>query len=195
MNLNIQLGISFSQHFRKRLNNLWKWILTCSLNPFFSVFLILSNFLTLPKVPVPHFKHWSERQVFFPPSGVWIDVLEAIGVLAVIANGLVIGVSSDFIPRLVYRYLYGPCANGTATDTEWDWIFFYKKFVFSDYVQHYFTINCCCCCFFLSCMAGYINNSLSIARMDDQNIHNEFSVHQMTTPSGLNVSYCRFVPF
>lgn len=51
-------------------------------------------------------------------SGVWINVLEAIGVLAVIANGLVIGVSSDFIPRLVYRYLYGPCANGTASDIE-----------------------------------------------------------------------------
>ncbi|XP_036820461.1 anoctamin-9 isoform X2 [Oncorhynchus mykiss] len=44
--------------------------------------------------------------------GIWIKVLEAIGVLAVIANGLVIGVSSDFIPRLVYRYHYGPCANG-----------------------------------------------------------------------------------
>lgn len=53
---------------------------------------------------------------FFP--GVWIDVLEVIGVLAVIANGLVIGISSDFIPRLVYRYLYGPCANGTVTDIE-----------------------------------------------------------------------------
>lgn len=50
----------------------------------------------------------------------WIDVLEAIGVLAVIANGLVIGVSSDFIPRLVYRYRYGPCANGTATDIEYE---------------------------------------------------------------------------
>nr|XP_046241075.1 anoctamin-9-like isoform X1 [Scatophagus argus] len=48
--------------------------------------------------------------------GVWTKVLEAIGVLAVIANGLVIGVSSDFIPRLVYRYRYGPCANG-STDT------------------------------------------------------------------------------
>lgn len=46
--------------------------------------------------------------------GVWTKVLEAIGVLAVIANGLVIGVSSDFIPRLVYRYRYGPCANGTT---------------------------------------------------------------------------------
>lgn len=52
------------------------------------------------------------------PSGVWIDLLEAIGVLAVIANGLVIGVSSDFIPRLVYRYRYGPCVNGTVTDME-----------------------------------------------------------------------------
>lgn len=45
-------------------------------------------------------------------SGIWTKVLEAIGVLAVIANGLVIGVSSDFIPRLVYRYQYGPCAVG-----------------------------------------------------------------------------------
>ncbi|CAG5957899.1 anoctamin-9 [Menidia menidia] len=50
--------------------------------------------------------------------GVWIDILEAIGVLAVIANGLVIGVSSDFIPRLVYQYHYGPCANGTVTDID-----------------------------------------------------------------------------
>ncbi|XP_071377851.1 anoctamin-9 isoform X2 [Centroberyx affinis] len=46
--------------------------------------------------------------------GIWTKVLEAIGVLAVIANGLVIGVSSDFIPRLVYRYNYGPCVNGTT---------------------------------------------------------------------------------
>ncbi|XP_030650154.1 anoctamin-9 [Chanos chanos] len=48
--------------------------------------------------------------------GVWTKILEAIGVMAVIANGLVIGISSDFIPRLVYRYRYGPCANGTVTD-------------------------------------------------------------------------------
>ncbi|XP_040017687.1 anoctamin-9 [Gasterosteus aculeatus] len=92
--------------------------------------------------------------------GVWIDVLEAIGVLAVIANGLVIGVSSDFVPRLVYRYRYGPCANGTVTD--------------------------------IDCMAGYINNTLSTARMDDQNIGNEFSASQMVSPGGYNVSYCRY---
>lgn len=44
-------------------------------------------------------------------TGVWTKVLEVIGVLAVIANGLVIGVSSDFIPRLLYHYYYGPCAT------------------------------------------------------------------------------------
>ncbi|CAL8350118.1 unnamed protein product [Merluccius merluccius] len=46
--------------------------------------------------------------------GIWTNVLESIGVLAVIANGLVIGVSSDFIPRLMYRYYYGPCGNGIS---------------------------------------------------------------------------------
>lgn len=42
-------------------------------------------------------------------------------------------------------------------------------------------------------MAGYINNSLSIARMGDQSILKEFSPNQMVTASGLNVSQCRFV--
>ncbi|KAK1789893.1 hypothetical protein P4O66_015765 [Electrophorus voltai] len=50
--------------------------------------------------------------------GVWTDVLEIIGVLAVIANGMVIGITSDFIPRLVYRYRYGPCASSNATDVD-----------------------------------------------------------------------------
>ncbi|KAM5138298.1 anoctamin-9 isoform 2-T2 [Mantella aurantiaca] len=46
--------------------------------------------------------------------GIWLQVLEGIGVLAVITNGLVIAITSDFIPRLVYRYKYGPCANKDA---------------------------------------------------------------------------------
>ncbi|XP_072242098.1 anoctamin-9 [Leuresthes tenuis] len=90
--------------------------------------------------------------------GVWIDILEAIGVLAVIANGLVIGVSSDFIPRLVYQYRYGPCANGTVTDTD--------------------------------CMVGYINNTLSIASMDDDKVR--FKPNQMVTLSGVNVTSCSY---
>lgn len=65
-----------------------------------------------------HSRRASLFSVTVSSSGVWINVLEAIGVLAVIANGLVIGVSSDFIPRLVYRYRYGPCANGTVADIE-----------------------------------------------------------------------------
>ncbi|KAE8606915.1 hypothetical protein XENTR_v10010926 [Xenopus tropicalis] len=46
--------------------------------------------------------------------GIWLQVLEAVGVLAVITNGLVIAVTSDFIPRLIYLYVYGPCANGNT---------------------------------------------------------------------------------
>ncbi|XP_066439171.1 anoctamin-9 isoform X1 [Eleutherodactylus coqui] len=44
--------------------------------------------------------------------GIWLQVLEAVGVLAVITNGLVIAITSDFIPRLIYKYAYGPCAQG-----------------------------------------------------------------------------------
>uniref|UniRef100_A0A3B5Q3K2 Anoctamin n=1 Tax=Xiphophorus maculatus TaxID=8083 RepID=A0A3B5Q3K2_XIPMA len=44
--------------------------------------------------------------------GIWTKVLEVVGVFAVIVNALVIGISSDFIPRLVYHYHYGPCAKG-----------------------------------------------------------------------------------
>ncbi|XP_060031852.1 anoctamin-9 isoform X2 [Erinaceus europaeus] len=45
--------------------------------------------------------------------GTWLQVLEIIGVLAVIANGMVIAFTSDFIPRVVYKYHYGPCRRGT----------------------------------------------------------------------------------
>lgn len=44
-------------------------------------------------------------------------------------------------------------------------------------------------------MVGYINNTLSIARLGDKNIHNDFSTEQMITPNGLNVTSCRFVLF
>ncbi|XP_014651309.1 PREDICTED: anoctamin-9 [Ceratotherium simum simum] len=44
--------------------------------------------------------------------GTWLQVLETIGVLAVIANGMVIAFTSEFIPRVVYKYHYGPCRGG-----------------------------------------------------------------------------------
>uniref|UniRef100_A0A2K6EF05 Anoctamin n=1 Tax=Propithecus coquereli TaxID=379532 RepID=A0A2K6EF05_PROCO len=44
--------------------------------------------------------------------GTWLQVLETIGVLAVIANGMVIAFTSEFIPRVVYKYRYGPCRQG-----------------------------------------------------------------------------------
>ncbi|KAL4671641.1 hypothetical protein H8959_004350 [Pygathrix nigripes] len=48
--------------------------------------------------------------------GTWLQVLETIGVLAVIANGMIIAFTSEFIPRVVYKYRYSPClkeANST----------------------------------------------------------------------------------
>lgn len=92
--------------------------------------------------------------------GVWTDVLEVIGVLAVIANGLVIGISSDFIPRLVYQYFYGPCASSSATG--------------------------------IACMAGYINNTLSIANISDERVRDDFTSVQMVTYSGINVTHCSY---
>ncbi|XP_047548658.1 anoctamin-9 isoform X1 [Lutra lutra] len=44
--------------------------------------------------------------------GTWLQVLETIGVLAVIANGMVIAFTSEFIPRVAYKYHYGPCRTG-----------------------------------------------------------------------------------
>lgn len=43
--------------------------------------------------------------------GIWFEILEVIGVLAVIGNGLVISFTSDFIPRQVYLYITGPCKH------------------------------------------------------------------------------------
>nr|XP_004653950.3 anoctamin-9 [Jaculus jaculus] len=48
--------------------------------------------------------------------GIWLQVLETIGVLAVIANGMVIAFTSEFIPRVVYKYRYGPCRQPNSTD-------------------------------------------------------------------------------
>ncbi|XP_073203124.1 anoctamin-9 isoform X4 [Lepidochelys kempii] len=48
--------------------------------------------------------------------GIWLQVLEAIGILAVIGNGLVIAITSDFIPMQVYKYTYSPCKLQKRTD-------------------------------------------------------------------------------
>uniref|UniRef100_A0A8B9PKH2 Anoctamin n=1 Tax=Apteryx owenii TaxID=8824 RepID=A0A8B9PKH2_APTOW len=48
--------------------------------------------------------------------GIWLQVLEAIGILAVIGNGLVIAITSDFIPMQVYKYTYGPCSMENSTN-------------------------------------------------------------------------------
>lgn len=51
-------------------------------------------------------------------TGIWLQLLEAIGILAVIGNGLVIAITSDFIPVQVYKYMYSPCARQNHTSME-----------------------------------------------------------------------------
>ncbi|XP_063053970.1 anoctamin-3 [Engraulis encrasicolus] len=43
--------------------------------------------------------------------GIWHGILEGIGVLAVITNAFVIAITSDYIPRFVYSFKYGPCVD------------------------------------------------------------------------------------
>ncbi|XP_008107051.2 anoctamin-9 isoform X1 [Anolis carolinensis] len=50
--------------------------------------------------------------------GAWLQVLEAIGILAVIGNGLVIAITSDFIPMEVYQYMYSPCVQKNLTNID-----------------------------------------------------------------------------
>ncbi|XP_032895020.1 anoctamin-9 [Amblyraja radiata] len=74
-------------------------------NNLFEIRLDARKMLLLQRRPIPR----KAKDI-----GIWVKILEAIGVLAVIGNGLVIAITSDFIPRLVYRYEYGPCANGRS---------------------------------------------------------------------------------
>ncbi|CDQ96292.1 unnamed protein product [Oncorhynchus mykiss] len=43
--------------------------------------------------------------------GIWHGILEGIGVLSVITNAFVIAITSDYIPRFVYAFKYGPCVD------------------------------------------------------------------------------------
>ncbi|KAJ8252006.1 hypothetical protein COCON_G00213180, partial [Conger conger] len=40
--------------------------------------------------------------------GIWYNILRGIGKVAVIINAFVISFTSDFVPRLVYQYMYSP---------------------------------------------------------------------------------------
>uniref|UniRef100_A0A8C2CPA9 Anoctamin n=1 Tax=Cyprinus carpio TaxID=7962 RepID=A0A8C2CPA9_CYPCA len=53
---------------------------------------------------------WFDR-FFFLSLGIWHGILEGIGVVAVITNAFVIAITSDYIPRFVYAFKYGPCVD------------------------------------------------------------------------------------
>lgn len=48
---------------------------------------------------------------FFVKLGIWHGILEGIGVVAVITNAFVIAITSDYIPRFVFAFKYGPCVD------------------------------------------------------------------------------------
>uniref|UniRef100_UPI00398E912F anoctamin-9 n=1 Tax=Pristiophorus japonicus TaxID=55135 RepID=UPI00398E912F len=78
-------------------------------NNLFEIRLDARKMLVLQRRPIPR----KAKDI-----GIWVRLLEALGVLAVIGNGLVISITSDFIPRLVYKYGYGPCAGGRSSNDD-----------------------------------------------------------------------------
>ncbi|NXM48829.1 ANO9 protein, partial [Gymnorhina tibicen] len=107
------------------------------------------------EIPMDTFKMMRLQRRMVPRKakdiGIWLEVLEAIGILAVIGNGLVIAITSDFIPVQVYKYIYSPCTSENHTG--------------------------------MDCSTGYINNSLSVFRIQDFEPHTkvlpEFQGHQI----------------
>lgn len=121
--------------------------------------------------------------------------------MAVIANGLVIGISSDFIPRLVYRYHYGPCAVSNSTNLEW---VSELQVIRPNKLTTFFSIGKNCLFIFkhtwwtfilsVSCMTGYINNTLATAFMSNEAVRRDFK--ELITDNGYNITQCRcdFLP-
>uniref|UniRef100_UPI00358E4EFF anoctamin-4-like n=1 Tax=Myxine glutinosa TaxID=7769 RepID=UPI00358E4EFF len=94
--------------------------------------------------------------------GIWYGILEGIGILAVITNAFVIAVTSDFIPRLVYVYQYGPCASGSTSGT------------------------------FANCYSNYVNNSLSVFNVTDFEKDSIPTIPTHSSDSMGDVKYCRY---
>lgn len=127
-------------------------------------------------------------------QGIWYSILEAIGVLSVITNAFVIAVTSDFIPRLVYAYKYGPCAGqgrageGWARTCLWNRLCPFQTIWFNTHLSFFvvFLIPIQ----FNRCMVGYVNASLSVFRVSD---FEERSQPRSTGELGEHVSYCRYL--
>ncbi|XP_041052687.1 anoctamin-9-like isoform X2 [Carcharodon carcharias] len=96
-------------------------LLAC-LNNLFEIRLDARKMLVLQRRPIPRkakdiaYTGGQQQCEEVKHMRIWVRLLEAVGVLAVIGNGLVISITSDFIPRLVYKYGYGPCAGGNSSN-------------------------------------------------------------------------------
>jgi len=74
------------------------------LAPFFA---LLNNILELrldaKKVIVEHRRPTAQK---VQNIGVWLDIMETLGRISIITNAFIIALTSEFIPKLVYRYVY-----------------------------------------------------------------------------------------
>ena len=74
------------------------------LAPFFA---LLNNIFELrldaKKVLVQHRRPIAQK---VQSIGVWLDIMETLGRLSIITNAFIIALTSEFIPKLVYRSFY-----------------------------------------------------------------------------------------
>lgn len=82
--------------------------------PLAPLFALLNNVLELrldaKKLLVHHRRPVAVR---VRDIGVWLQIMESLGRIAVVTNALIIAFTSEFIPKLVYKYAVSP--NGTLT--------------------------------------------------------------------------------
>ncbi|XP_009878878.1 PREDICTED: anoctamin-9 [Charadrius vociferus] len=117
---NYQLGeVNFFSLFDEFLEMVIQYSFTTIFVAAFPLAPLLAFFNNLFEIRLDAIKMMRLRRRIVPRKandiGIWLQVLEAIGILAVIGNGLVIAITSDFIPMQVYKYTYSPCMTENST--------------------------------------------------------------------------------
>ncbi|KGL89638.1 Anoctamin-9, partial [Charadrius vociferus] len=120
---NYQLGeVNFFSLFDEFLEMVIQYSFTTIFVAAFPLAPLLAFFNNLFEIRLDAIKMMRLRRRIVPRKandiGIWLQVLEAIGILAVIGNGLVIAITSDFIPMQVYKYTYSPCMTENSTGVE-----------------------------------------------------------------------------
>uniref|UniRef100_A0A8C2S4A0 Anoctamin n=1 Tax=Capra hircus TaxID=9925 RepID=A0A8C2S4A0_CAPHI len=128
MDLFVQMAVIMG--LKQTLSNLIQYGFTTIFVAAFPLAPLLALFSNLVEIRLDAIKMVRLQRRLVPRKakdiGAWLHVLEIIGVLAVIANGMVIAFTSEFIPRTVYKHRYGPCRRGAQSEVD----------CFTGYVNH-----------------------------------------------------------